>query len=365
MSVPTNVFIDTSILDEQSYNFSSTAISAFVKAAQAQKATLLLPDPTRREIERHIEDRSEEVVKVLEQAKRKAPFLKKWKAWPVKGGDLLLGYELKKIARDLKNIAMDEWNCFLKQFDVKDLNYDGISIKEVMDWYDSQRAPFGCGGKRKEFPDAFALAALLAYGQRKGVSVAVVSKDKDFERACGSYGELLYFSSLPAFTEALLSADRRVAEGKKAIERDPTVIVEAIREAFPSFGFYHEEDPEADIQDVEVEDVRIDKVEVIHIGGNEATIAFDATVSYSADVRADDHSSASVDSSEGWYMVLEEYRGTVHDWTEISGIAKCSVSPDWKAIEGVVMFELQEDDVGVTELPDEKHSKWDDRDDNY
>jgi len=349
MSVPSAIFIDTSVLDEQNYNFSSAATSAFLEAVKDQKLILLLPDPTRREIERHIEDRSQEVIKALEQARRKAPFLKKWKAWPVKRSNPRLCYKLSKIAND-------EWNSFLEHFKVKNLGYNGVALEEVMNWYDGQRAPFGAGRKRKEFPDALALAALLAYVKSNSVSVAVVSKDKGFEQACELYSELLYFPSLPALTEALLSADTRVAQVKEVIENDPNLIVEKIKEDFQWLGFYHEID-EADIEDVEVDDVTIDKVRIIHIGGNEVAIAFEATVDYSAYVRADDHSTASIDSSEDWYMVWEEYRGTVQDQAEISGIAKCSVSPDWKTVEKVVMFEIQEDDIYVEEVPEETYRK--------
>jgi len=349
MSVPNAIFIDTSILDEQNYNYSSEVTRAFLEVAKRQKVILLLPDPTRREIKRHIEERSQEVIKALEQAKRKAPFLKKWKAWPVmvRRGYPRLDYELRKIAND-------EWNNFLKHFKVVDLDYDGVVLKEVMNWYDDQRAPFGPRGKRKEFPDALALAALLGYIKIKEVSVAVVSKDKDFERACTFYSELLYFPSLPALTEALLSADTRVAQVKEIIERNSTFIMKKIEEEFPGLGFYHEAG-EADIEDIEVEEVKIDQVKVIHIGGNEVVTAFEATVNYSAYVRMDDHSTASIDSSENFYMVLQEYRGTVYDYTAISGITKCSVSSDWKTIKEVITFEIHEDDISVEEIPDESH----------
>ncbi len=350
MSVPTVIFIDTSILEEQNYNFSSVALSAFLEALKDQKLILLIPDPTRREIERHIEDRSQEVIKVLEDAKRRAPFLAKWKGWPVKRGDSTLSFELRRIAGD-------EWNGFVKHFKVKNIGYDGVRLQEVMDWYERQRAPFGRGKKRKEFPDALALAVLLTYARKNGVSVAVVSKDKDFEGACGFYSELLYFPSLPALTEALLSVDKRVPEVKEIIESNPALIVEKIKEDFPLLGFYHEDDYEADIEDVEVDDVTITDVRVVHIGGNEVTIAFEATVQYSASVRMDDHSTASIDSSEDWYMVWNEYRGTVSDWAEISGIAKCFVSTDWKKVNQVVMFEIQDDDVCVTEIPDQTYRK--------
>jgi len=345
MSVPNVMFIDTSILDGQNYNFSSAATSAFLKVAKDQKLTLLLPDPTRREIERHIHQRSQDVIKALKEARRKAPFLKKWKGWPAERSDPVLNHELRKI-------ATDEWISFLKHFEVQDLGYEGVVLTNIMDWYDAKQAPFGTGAKRKEFPDAFTLAALLAYAARNGVSVAVISKDKDFDRACELYNELLYFPSLPALTEAMLSADKRVAQAKQLIEKNTGLIVAEIEEEFPLLGFYHEVDP-ADVEDVEVDNVKVGDISVIHIGGNEISIAFEATVYYSAYVTADDHSTASIDSSEDWYILWNEYRGTVNELTGISGTAKLSVDSDWNKIERVVTFEIQEDDIFVEELPEE------------
>lgn len=355
MSVPTAIFIDTSIFYEQNYNFSSATMSAFLKVAEDSKLTLLLPDTTQREIERHIKDRSQEVIKALKEAKRKAPFLTKWENWPFEGDDCTLSFQLRRIAQK-------EWDVFVKHFSVVKLGYDGISLEEIMDWYDNKRAPFGEGRKRNEFPDAFSLASLLTYARKSGVSIAVVAKDKDFEGACGFYSELLYFRSLPALTEALISADNRVEEVKKAIESEPFLIIEKIKEYFPDLSFYHEDDYETDVEDVEVGDIAINDIRVIHIGENEVSIAFEAKVDYSAYVRMDDHSTAAVDSSEDFYMVLHEYRGTVCDWTEISGIAKCSVSADWKMVKEVVMFEIQDEDVYVTERPEETYWEGEDRD---
>jgi hypothetical protein len=46
MSIPTAVFLDTSILDGQQYNFESTALSTFVPVCKDLGLTLLLPEPT-------------------------------------------------------------------------------------------------------------------------------------------------------------------------------------------------------------------------------------------------------------------------------------------------------------------------------
>ena len=345
MSVPTTIFIDTSILDGQNYNFSSAAMSALLEITKNKKITLLIPDPTLREVQHHIKERSEDVIKVLKDAERKAPFLKKLDGWPIKQ-DLL--YRIQRIAKE-------EWQRFQKHFNVIILGYDAVKLEEIMNWYNWQRAPFGKGKKRKEFPDAIAISVISLYAQKNNVSVAVVSNDKDFEKACTFYNKLLYFPSLPAITEALLSPDKHVEEIKKLLESDPSLIVERVKEDFSSLGFYHVEDYEADIEDVEVDEVSITDVKVVHIGENEVTLAFDASVDYSAHVRMDDHSTASIDSSENFYLVLQEFRGTVNDSTDVSGVVKFSVIADWKRINEIIRLEFQEDNVAVSEIPEEAH----------
>jgi hypothetical protein len=54
MSVPSTIFIDTSIFDETAYNFEAASVEAFRQAIGGANLTLLMPDPTKREIRRHI-----------------------------------------------------------------------------------------------------------------------------------------------------------------------------------------------------------------------------------------------------------------------------------------------------------------------
>src|SRR5262249_46517168 len=148
--------IDTSILAGQQYNFASVALTSFIPVAASKKLILLLPDPTKREVVRQIRERSVEALRALENARRRAPFSAKWKSFPklpeARHGDW-----------EVKNVALAEWKAFTSRFTVKELGYDGVSIDTVMNWYDSIAPPFGDGKKRKEFPDAFAIAMLAAY----------------------------------------------------------------------------------------------------------------------------------------------------------------------------------------------------------
>ena len=106
MSLPSAVFLDTSVFAGQQYNFSSTAIASFIPVAKKHALTLLLPDPTEREIVRQIRERSKEALKALDEARRRAPFLAKWKHFPpmsLDGADW-----------EVMRIAMVEWHDFLE-----------------------------------------------------------------------------------------------------------------------------------------------------------------------------------------------------------------------------------------------------------
>ena len=68
MAVPTNLFIDTSVLDGCSYNFESAALKPIVDIAKEKEIVLLLPDAIEKEMFRHIKGRSDEVLTALAKA---------------------------------------------------------------------------------------------------------------------------------------------------------------------------------------------------------------------------------------------------------------------------------------------------------
>ena len=77
------VFIDTSVLRGNHYNFASPQVSSFVAIAKAKGLKLLLPKPTSDEIERHISEGAKETVEQLRSVFRKSLFLKKWDCGPM------------------------------------------------------------------------------------------------------------------------------------------------------------------------------------------------------------------------------------------------------------------------------------------
>jgi hypothetical protein len=231
MSCPKALFIDTSVFDRQNYNFRSEAIAALIKGVKGNGFMLLLPDPTEREVKRHIETRVEEACAALESAKRKSPLLSQWQGWPADIGSPRLKLEFRKL-------AAKEWEAFTGSFRLKKLGYEGIDLTRIMGWYDIGRAPFGLGKKRKEFPDALAVAALASAADEMKCEVAVISQDDDLKKACAHYSRLLHFSSLAAFTEAILMADSRVGALKTMLVGNTAIVEQAIRKSFVECAFF-------------------------------------------------------------------------------------------------------------------------------
>jgi hypothetical protein len=328
-AIPSAVFLDTSVFDGQSYNFSSVAFSTFVPACKDRKLKLLLPDPTEREVKRHLNDLSADAVALIEKARRTVPFLAKWKGFPP-----------RDIPRhDLYVVGLGEWQSFLKQFDVVRLNYDGITIGKVMNWCDAAEPPFDKGKKRKEFPDAFAIAILSAYAEQHSCYVAVVSQDLDFKKACDRFPSLMYFQSLPVLTELLLSADdSRVSMLRGVLDAAIDTIAEAAYEATFDLSFYashgYSEIRESEVQELDIADMR-----VVALGEHECTIAFDAVIRVAHDVE--------------WFETgpdnePESHHETAKKEYDVSGTAKVSLDEKTNTVVSVPFAALNEEEIEVT-----------------
>lgn len=281
----------------------------------------------------------------IKRARHDAPFLQKWSHWPA--------LEKLKVAKDdIAAAYIADWESFLKNFKVENLGYDGMNMNQVMDWYDEQKPPFGPGQKEKEFPDAFILASVLAYAKAKSIRIAVVSKDNDFAKFCASQSELPFFPDLSALTEAFIAeVKNQVTAIKQAITAHPDQIVAQIREAFPDFTFYPEEDFDGDVEDVEVQSVDLTNVRVIGIEDEHCTIAFNADVEFSAYVTYDDPDTMVHDSSEDFHMALFTRAGTVTDTASISATLTLEFDGEWKSILSAFDLDLEKQTITITSRP--------------
>jgi hypothetical protein len=336
MSVPKFVFLDTNVFAGQSYNFQSAALKTFVAAARAQgDITLLLPDPTQREVRRHIRERSAEALAALNQARRHAPFLAKWEHYPQKSFPAATDWEVTRIANN-------EWIAFLRQLKVQELGYDGVNPAQVMLWYGEGRPPFGTGKKKHEFPDAFAVAILDGFVAKNSCAVAIVSEDPDMKQACERRTSFLHFSSLPQLTELLVSGTDKVKELREAILHDLTLLDAALTDEVSSNITYYHSYSDYEITDTDLGAVNITDVRIVALGHSVATLAFEAEVETTQHLKWREQ-----EYDDEWVteraQVLES--GTIH------GSAKVELDPRTQTISAVAFIELEESELEVTETP--------------
>lgn len=335
MSLPTAVFLDTSVLAGQQYNFSSTALTTFIPLAKKHSLKLLLPEPTESEVVRQIRERSQEALKALEDARRRAPFLAKWKHFPPKQNTHMTDWEVMRIAKA-------EWSDFLENFDLLKLDYSAVNLKTVMHWYDRITPPFREGKKRKEFPDAFAIAIIEAHARKAGDTIAVVSEDTDMKLACDRFSSLLYFKSLPALTELLLSDSEKLDKIRASLLEDISALEEAAHEAVEGLEYYHT-DRDYKIKRTKLHGVSIHDVRVVAIGAGECTLTFDCELEaeHLLEWNEWDHYRDDYHEEEGWVIERSPFSGT----------AKVALDPKTGSISEVTYFDLETGDIEVQENP--------------
>jgi hypothetical protein len=333
MSLPTLAFLDTSIFDGQQYNFSSTAFSTFAPACKSRGVKLILPDPTEREIQRHIREKSQQAVEALDAAIRKAPFLSKWRRFAQKAGP---DWEVQKVARD-------EWTAFMNQFDVIRLGYKAFDITQVMNWYDQNAAPFGRGKKQKEFPDAIAIALLADYAHKQSAFVAVVSSDPDFESACKRFPSLLYFKSLQSLTELLIASDdSRVVTLQTAIQKDLAILEEAVYGEAENLSFVHSEGYFGLGESFKFRSLSVNEVSVVAIGSREATVTFEAGFVVEFEVNWEERGSD--DDPEHYFSRVEED-------VSVTGSAKIAFDDTAEKVTGISYVALDDSEIELRSTP--------------
>ena len=332
MAIPDAIFVDTNIFDRQHYNFEGSALASFAQVCGQHGVTLLLPDPILRELRRHVRSRAAEAYDFFSKGRRVAPFLQ------------VLRQESRATIEELtrySNMATTALDAYLRQFKAVVLGYEGLDLQQLMDWYDAQTAPFGNGGKRKEFPDAFAIAMVEAFTRKNGMYVAVVSDDKGVKSACDRYTKLSYFSELTALTELLVDDQEQVGVYKAIVESNPSELEARVAEIAAERAYYHQ-DPDYSIVWSKVLEARILSMRVVAVGNDECTVTFVAEVDGEHELRWHE-----IETEEGDIDCDEVLVESSH----VTGLAKLQVDRTAGRVTTVVAADLDQSILRVTETP--------------
>jgi hypothetical protein len=263
------LFLDTQVFDTNAYDFQNKHFRQIRALAESDDVCLLMPEITRREIERHIATKAKDAHAALEKFRRSG-FQKNLRVPPFDA--IAKGTTEETIRTEL----MEHFDEFCKAAKVMHLPAEGLDLAAVLDDYFGQKPPFGEGKKKSEFPDAFTAKILTAWCEKHSRQAIVVSGDGDW--AGVTHPALEVLDNIARFLDRF--PDPIVANQIRTALRASAGFAKALKKAFEDLTFY-DQDYDAEITDLETDEALIEDIYVIQIREGVATVDVDVHFSFS------------------------------------------------------------------------------------
>lgn len=228
------VFLDTCIFLNEKFN--SSAYQTLLHLSSIGAIQVKTTDITLREVRKNIEEKVGEAIISLQAKAGKSAILHNFPEYG-KLMELFKPQKSEALARDLWNRVEQE----LKDAGVEIIPAVEMTAGPIFESYFEGKPPFGAGEKRKEFPDAFVIAALENWCEENGEEMHVISTDRTVLDACGA-SELLHpLEALADFVDLALRRDDYVEKAVEYLEAHTEPIEEAIKQAVEDSYIYLED----------------------------------------------------------------------------------------------------------------------------
>lgn len=302
------VFIDTSVFKANNYFSATSKINKLAELASKKRISIVLTSITKAEIIKHL-------TRDIESARKSVRKKDNEVLRNIKGTD---DYYSALDSLDAEKTATEMVNTFVKRSEAYVIGLEYCKdIDEIFRKYFKQEFPFS-EKKQKEFPDAFALAALEGYNQSRRYKIIVLSTDPDMQNyesdellavdykkyISDKISEDVDLSAL--YTELSSSSDRLKDEFKNKIE-----------EFLDDQSLYYDKIENGDIHYISVGNVQVDfNADEVYINeSNDDSIEFELEihVDFKVSISYDDYTNAIYDNEDKeWYGA--EY--TIDDFAE-------------------------------------------------
>lgn len=214
---PINVFIDTQVYINESYNFNEKGrFSYFLKQILDDKVIHLTSEIVVKEVEKHIKKDVSEVVNSFNKVVNNRKFA------------IFREKEYKQLQKMNESEMVEEAITIFQKYlsDTKPfmLNSETINLNTVISDYFEVKKPFGIKkDKKSEFPDAFNISMLREYSLHNP-PVIIVSADGDFSEE----ENIFCFKKLGELLDAINSQDEITQKVKEFLKSKHQYIFEKI-----------------------------------------------------------------------------------------------------------------------------------------
>lgn len=241
MLVTPHVFMDTSVFDQNSHNYSSTAFNRLAELVKENKIKIYLTTITTREVEAHIKGEVESAHSDITAVLNRRRLLKN--AQHPSLSAIVSGIDIQGISNDL----LEKFRNWLSEMSVEIIPIEGLSIENVFDSYFSRRPPFG-EKKKTEFPDAFTLAALERWCKEKTARMYVISSDDDMSLVCEESRALSSVKSVSQFLDLLTKGERLAEVASALFDAHSNSVVNELRKTIHMYSYWNHKPHERFVQ---------------------------------------------------------------------------------------------------------------------
>lgn len=297
-----HVFLDTEAIVRARFVFDGGSLKRVAELCASGKLNLVVPEITRREVEKKIDEHVDEVAAKVTKALKQAPAVK---ALVGEGTPFIAPRDPTQIKGELKA----RFRAFLAEAGAQDVPFDEAHGRQLLDNYFGQHPPFGPGDKKYQFLDGLALTALKEWADAEEVRLYVVSRDGDIKTVADTSETLLYLESVQELFDLVEIADARAVELVRSVEDQ---IKRQIAGHVPAYGFMLDHE-DGDVGDVGVRRVEIEDLKVQDVQDDVVRFVADALVSVRADVSYWRSDNATYDSETGTLFYHDRAEHSVND----------------------------------------------------
>lgn len=271
-----NVFIDTSIIERENFQFTSSSLKSVTLLAKDNNISVYLTDITVKEIKIRITNAVMRTIEANKKFRKDARILRNLRSHHYENlmSDLnpnLINHELQE--------QLNKWE---NDTQIKIISTEDVSTSDIFEQYFKGEPPFGKGKKKSEFPDAFVLNALRQWAITNVDSIYVISCDQDMEKFCSDNQYLHYLENLSEFLDKIFTSDYNVTVFiMNMISENIVELENRIELKFEKMSFWLDrEDAEVFDIKVNVTGVEILSYSIIAIEGENTVLKLPSKIDY-------------------------------------------------------------------------------------
>ena len=197
------------------------------------------------------------------------------------------------------------------------LNVSDVNPALIFEAYFGGAPPFDSTKKKNEFPDAFSLRRLALWAEQNAALVYVLGPDPDLKRICEATPQFRHFEKTEILLDYLNRGDRIVRKLKERPKRVIRTLLDYVLREFPNLSFELEYNPHGDVDNVSVENVKIEEIYALEVEDGEVRAEVVAHVDYAADFSYEDLGTGFYDKETGEYYMTEYVHGEAGGTCEV------------------------------------------------